>query len=254
MKRVSGLDAGVSRGVRRAASIALAMAALLAAGCGGGGVTAAGGTETAAQTSSTSGSEAPFTEPPVEPTSATVAPTTGSRKEDPAISVARLPIGGSSEADVGDPGLQCAHVSWSVSRANIPTGVGIEVAGFRLTGGTYLVVPSGCGTDVPDCRGYVLRAGQEQCDLALRAVPGSGTDEAASVGLKGRVYCPDKTSATCTRFIALMGQEKQFSIGLEPPPPLAPEPPEPPPPTASTGEPSTTSEPEPSSTDTGTGG
>src|SRR5690349_5491981 len=89
---------------------ALATAFLLVA-CG---APASGPTEPPpGTTSSTSSSQEPEPEPTTESTDPTT-PATSSRAPNPAISVARLPVGGASEVRDDDPTLQCAEVSWIV--------------------------------------------------------------------------------------------------------------------------------------------
>lgn len=164
-----------------------------------------------------------FDPPSPEPTTAVPVPTRS--RDEPAIRVARLPVGGGSDPDPQDPSLQCAHVTWTLTEAPIPRGFAVELAGFVFSGGVYTVVTQGCGTPLPNCHGYILRAGRDACDLALRALPGSATDEEPSLALAGRVYCPVPNSPACSDFLAAVRREEGRTVSLQPPPPASPEPP-----------------------------
>ena len=138
--------------------------------------------------------------------------------DNPAISVARLPIGGDSEDDRDDPRLQCAHVTWIASAdGQIPRGTGIEITEVVFDPASFEAVGEGCGSQRPSCLHYVFRPSALQCDLAVRATGQVAQDASPTLAFTGLVFCPDTTSATCRRFVAALADEQQLSIGLNVP-------------------------------------
>lgn len=171
---------------------------------GGGSSPSAGGSET-------------FDSPAVEPTTPDSSDGSGSNGN-PAISVARLPIGGDSQDDGSDPRLQCAHVTWIASRdGQIPRGTGVEITGVAFDPAAFEAVGAGCGSQRPSCLGYVFRTTALQCDLAVRAVGDVPQDASPSLALAGLVFCPDTTSQACRRFVAALAREQQLSVSLNVP-------------------------------------
>lgn len=194
---------------------ALATAFLLVA-CG---APASGPTEPPpGTTSSTSSSQEPEPEPTTESTDPTT-PATSSRAPNPAISVARLPVGGASEVRDDDPTLQCAEVSWIVdNNGQIPRGTAVELTDVLFTPDVFEVVRGGCGTPQPNCVGYIFRSTAQRCDLLVRLVGTIPPDTEPSVGFAGLVYCPRNDSPACRAFVAAMGDQQQISVQLSVPP------------------------------------
>jgi hypothetical protein len=187
---------------------------LVACGLGGGG----GGTGT----STTSSSTEPTTDP--DPTTEDPDPTTStsSRNDNPAISVARLPVGGGSQLRDDDPTLQCAEVSWIVDDGEFPKGFAVEPTKILFTPKVFEVVRGGCGTDQPNCVGFIFRASAQRCDLLVRLVGEIPEGTGPSVGFAGLAYCPRNDSA-CRDFVASIKDQKQISVQLLVPPRPEPE-------------------------------
>jgi hypothetical protein len=198
---------------------ALVLALVLAACAPGGG--GDGGS-----TSDTTTSNEPAPEP--EPTTEDPDPTTGSSSSsngNPAISVARLPVGGGSELREDDPTLQCAEVSWIVdNNGEIPRGIAVELITPLFTPEVFRVVRGGCGSSQPNCIGYIFRSSAQRCDLLVRLVGTIPDDTSPSVGFTGLVYCPRNDAQSCRQFVAALGDQQQISVQLTVPPPPEPEP------------------------------
>ena len=203
-----------------------------------------------AESSQASGATETFAEPEPEPTTPDVPAGSGS-KGDPAIQVARLPVGGDSQDDGEDARLQCAHVTWIADdEGQIPQGTGVELTRILFDPASFEAVAEGCGVERPSCLHYVFRASATQCDLAVRATGEVPQDANPKLGFTGLVFCPDNDSDTCRRFVAALGQQEQVSVTLNVPqpspaatettePPAATETTEPPAPTETTGSPAT---------------
>lgn len=187
------------------------------AGCAGPGGGGGSGADTS--TSGESSSEpAPEPEPTPEDTDPTTA-TSSSSRANPAISVARLPVGGGSELREDDPTLQCAEVSWIVdNNGEIPRGVAVEITSPLFTPKVFQVVRGGCGTSQPNCVGYIFRSAAQRCDLLVRLVGTIPENTSPSVGFAGLVYCPRNDATTCRQFVASMGNQQQISVQLTVPP------------------------------------
>lgn len=188
---------------------------------GGGGQ----GTGTSSSTSPETTSEPP---PDPEPTTEDPSPTTGtsssSSRGNPAISIARLPVGGASELREDDPTLQCAEVSWIVDNdGEIPRGTAVELTDVLFTPDVFEVVRGGCGTNQPNCVGYIFRSAAQRCDLLVRLVGTIPEDTGPSVGFAGLVYCPRNDSPSCRDFVSALGDQQQISVQLTVPPQPEPE-------------------------------
>jgi hypothetical protein len=191
--------------------------ALTIAACAGPG----GGSDASTSDQSTS-EPAPEPEPTPEDTDPTT-PASSSSNGNPAISVARLPVGGGSELRQDDPTLQCAEVSWIVdNNGEIPRGTAVELTDALFTPDVFEVVRSGCGSSQPNCIGYIFRSTAQRCDLLVRLVGTIPENTSASVGFAGLVYCPRNDSQSCEQFVAALGDQQQISVQLTVPP--APEP------------------------------
>lgn len=213
------------RTVLRALLALLVAVALAACGSSGGGEDAGADTSSESSSESSESSEpAPEPEPPPEETD----PTTGSSsgQDNPAISVARLPVGGGAPGPHnGDPSLQCAEVSWIVDNdGEIPQGVAVEITEVLYTPeGVFETVDEGCGTPQPNCVGYVFRAADQRCDLLVRVVGTVPDGVSPRVGFAGLVYCPPDDAPSCREFVAALGDQKQISAELLVPPQPEPE-------------------------------
>jgi len=200
---------------RRLVAIAVAAASLVASACTGArpASSEAGAGAAVVTTSET------FDTPQPEPTTATSS-SQSSRRGNPAISVARLPVGGDSEDNETDPTRQCAHVTWIASKdGQIPTGTAVEITRVHFQPKVFQVLGGGCGGDLPNCVHYLFRSGILRCDLAVRALGDVSPDVEPTVGFEGLVYCPSNASAACTRFVAALGKEQQQAVSLNAPPP-----------------------------------
>jgi hypothetical protein len=195
---------------------ALVLAAFLLAACG---APASGPPEPSTGTaSSVESSQEPEPEPSTESTEPTT-PATSSRESNPAISVARLPVGGASQLRDDDPTLQCAEVSWIVdNHGQIPRGTAVELTDVLFTPDVFEVVRGGCGTSQPNCVGYIFRSTAQRCDLLVRLVGTIPPDTGPSVGFAGLIYCPRNDSPACRAFVAAMGDQQQISVQLSVPP------------------------------------
>ena len=208
----------------RLARVRLALAALatglLVVACG---APTNGPAQPPAGTSSSSeSSQGSSQEPEPEPTTEGTDPTTpasSSRESNPAISVARLPVGGASQLRDDDPTFQCAEVSWIVdNNGQIPRGTAVELTDVLFTPDVFEVVRGGCGTSQPNCVGYIFRSTAQRCDLLVRLVGTIPDDTEPSVGFAGLVYCPRNDSPACRAFVAAMGNQQQISVQLSVPP------------------------------------
>lgn len=205
----------------RAAGAVVAVAtAWVLAGCGGptsGPQEAPAGTSSSAQSSQESSQE-PEPEPTTEGTDPTT-PASSSRESNPAISVARLPVGGASQLRDDDPTFQCAEVSWIVdNNGQIPRGTAVELTDVLFKPDVFEVVRGGCGTSQPNCVGYIFRSTAQRCDLLVRLVGTIPENMEPSVGFAGLVYCPRNDSPACRAFVAAMGDQQQISVQLNVPP------------------------------------
>lgn len=237
MRRHSVARSGAQRGVARlpvlTASSArtvmgsVLLAILLLGACATPGSTPGGSSDDPGggdgESSLVSGDTETFATPEIEPT--TPETSTGQAGNDnPAISVARLPIGGDSQVDETDPRLQCAHVTWIASSdGQIPRGTGVEITGVVFDPASFEAVGEGCGAQRPSCLHYVFRPSALQCDLAVRATGEVAAGSSPTLAFSGLVFCPDNASDSCRRFVAALADEQQLSIGLNIPE-LPPEP------------------------------
>ena len=195
--------------------LALLLAFTVAACAGPGGASGSG------SDSSTSGESSSEPAPEPEPTPEDTDPTTAasSSNDNPAISVARLPVGGGSQLSEDDPTLQCAEVSWIVdNNGEIPRGLAVEITAPLFTPKVFQVVRGGCGTSQPNCVGYIFRSAAQRCDLLVRLVGTIPENTSPSVGFAGLVYCPHNDSTTCRQFVAALGDQQQISVQLTVPP------------------------------------
>jgi hypothetical protein len=194
-------------------------AALLLVACG---APASGPPEPPPTTSSSSGTSSSEPEPEPEPTTEDPDPTTpatSTRAPNPAISVARLPVGGASQLRDDDPTLQCAEVSWIVDNdGEIPRGTAVEITDVLFTPDVFEVVRGGCGSSQPNCVGYIFRSSAQRCDLLVRLVGTIPPDIEPSVGFAGLVYCPRNDSPACRAFVEALGDQQQISVQLSVPP------------------------------------
>jgi hypothetical protein len=198
----------------------LALTLAACAGPGGGG----SGSDTSTSDQSTS-EPAPEPEPTPEDTDPTTATSSSSSNGNPAISVARLPVGGGSELRDDDPTLQCAEVSWIVNNnGEIPRGTAVELTDVLFNPDVFEVIRSGCGTSQPNCIGYIFRSAAQRCDLLVRLVGTIPDNTSPSVGFAGLVYCPRNDSQSCRQFVASLGDQRQISVQLLVPPTPEPEP------------------------------
>jgi hypothetical protein len=207
--------------------LALFLAVALAACAGpGAGAGAGGASRSDTSTSDQSASEqSPESEPTPEGTDPTTPASSSSSNGNPAISVARLPVGGGSELRQDDPTLQCAEVSWiAINKAVIPRGTAVEITGVHFSPKVFEVVRSGCGTSAPNCIGYIFRSAAQSCDLLVRLVGTIPQNTSPSVGFAGLVYCPRNDSQTCREFVAALPDQQQKSVPLTVPPPPEPAP------------------------------
>ena len=205
------------RPLRALLALVLAFALTACASSDGGGGQAPGpGTSTSSQSTS---EPAPEPEPEPEPTTATTAASSSSSNGNPAISVARLPVGGASEVRDDNPTLQCAEVSWIVDNdGEIPRGTAVELTDVLFTPDVFEVVGGGCGTPQPNCVGYIFRSTAQRCDMLVRLVGTIPEDTGPSVGFAGLVYCPRNDSPSCRQFVAALGDQQQISVQLTVPP------------------------------------
>jgi len=238
----------------RRAALALALALVTgaaAAACGPSGTddgsTGSGTTSSSTSSSSSTSGQTDDPDPTTEDPDPTTPPTTGGN-DNPAIVLARLPVGGSSDRDEADPARQCAHVSWIVDpdgRGDIPRGTAVEITRPLFTPrDAFRVAPDGCGTERPNCVGYVFRTDEQACDLAVQVVSPVPAGVSPRVGFSGLVYCPRNSSQSCRDFVAAMADQQQITVEL-----LVPLPPE----TTTTEPPPETTEPPPETTGTTTG-
>ena len=201
------------------ALVALLLGLLLAVTLGscapGGGGGSAADTTSSDQSSSEPGPEPePTTENP-DPTT----PATNNGNGNPAISVARLPVGGGSELSEDDPTLQCAQVSWIVdNNGEIPRGTAVELTAPLFSPKVFQVVRGGCGSAQPNCVGYIFRSTAQRCDMLVRLVGTIPEGTSPSVGFAGLVYCPRNDSTSCRDFVAALGDQQQISVQLTVPP------------------------------------
>lgn len=201
--------------------LALLLACLLLGGCAGegsgGGFAGGGGTGGDDGSSQVSGDPETFGTPEPEPTTPESSDESAT-DDDPAISVARLPIGGDSQDDGTDARLQCAHVTWIASDdGQVPRGTGIEVTEVVFEPAVFEAVGEGCGAERPSCLGYIFRSSALQCDLAVRATGDVPQDANPSLAFAGLVFCPDNDSDSCRRFVAALADEQQLSVSLNVP-------------------------------------
>ena len=195
--------------------LALTVAACSAPGGGNGGPSTGD--------TSPSSSESTEPEPPTEETDATTA-SSSSQDDNPAIAVARLPVGGASEVRQDDPSLQCAEVSWIVDNdGEIPRGTAIEITKVLFTPKVFELVRGGCGTSPPNCLGFIFRSTSQRCDLLVRLVGTIPGNTSPSVGFAGLVYCPRNDSESCRHFVEALGDQPQISVQLTVPPQPEPE-------------------------------
>jgi hypothetical protein len=207
----------------RAVVAALLAVTLVGCGSSGGGGSQDTGTDSSSSSSSSSDPAAgPEPEPAPEGSDATTAESPGGG-DNPAISVARLPVGGASELRQDDPTLQCAEVSWIVDGGEFPQGFAVEPTKVLFTPKVFEVVRGGCGTDQPNCVGFIFRATAQRCDLLVRLVGTIPENTGPSVGFAGLAYCPHKDSDSCRDFVASIGKQKQISVQLTVPPQPEPE-------------------------------
>jgi hypothetical protein len=198
--------------------LALTLVACAPSAGGGGGSTS----DSSGSEQSTSEESTPEPEPTPEDTDPTSS-SSSSSNNNPAISVARLPVGGGSEVRQDDPALQCAEVSWIVdNNGEIPRGTAVEITEPLFTPKVFEVVRGGCGTSQPNCVGYIFRSTAQRCDLLVRLVGTIPENTSPSVGFKGLVYCPRNDSPACRQFVAALGDQQQISVQLTVPP--SPEP------------------------------
>jgi hypothetical protein len=213
---------------------AVAVSALALSACSGARPPAGAGTGDLAVTTSET-----FDTPQPEPTTVATSSQSTRHGGNPAISVARLPVGGDSEDSETDPTRQCAHVTWIASQdGQIPTGAAVEITRVHFHPNAFQVVSGGCRGDLPSCVHYIFRTGTLRCDLAVRAVRDVPSDVAPTLGFSGLVYCPSNESTACSRFVAALSREQQQAVSLNAPPPRTTS--QPP---STTGETSTTSAP-----------
>ena len=186
--------------------------------------TPGGGSGSDTSTSDQSTSEpAPEPEPSPEGSDPTT-PASSSSNGNPAISVARLPVGGGSELRQDDRTLQCAQVSWIVSNnGEIPRGTAVELTDVLFTPDVFEVVRGGCGSPQPNCVGYIFRSTAQRCDLLVRLVGTIPENTSPSVGFAGLVYCPRNESQSCRQLVDALGDQPQISVQLTVPPPPEPE-------------------------------
>jgi hypothetical protein len=134
--------------------------------------------------------------PPTERTAAVEQPLPRQDGE-PGIKVASLPIGG---AEGGGP---CVQVSWSGNQ--IPEGFGVKVNKVRFEPGTYTLADNACTGSQPSCAGFVFRASETGCLLAIRPADPLKTEriqsERVSLRMTGRALCPDYGDAACGTFV-----------------------------------------------------
>ena len=170
-------------------------------------------------TSGTASTSETFTKPSPEPTTPTT--TTTTRRGNPAIKVARLPVGGDASDDLTDPSRQCAHVTWIASpQGQIPGGTAVEITRVLFDPPVFEVAAGGCaGSQRPSCVHYLFRRGALECDLGVRVRGPVADDANPSVGFSGLVYCPSNSSASCRSFLAALATEQQLSVSLNVPPP-----------------------------------
>jgi hypothetical protein len=201
--------------------VALTMAACVSSG-GGGGEGPGTDPPTSQEPTSEETSE-PDPDPEPEDPDATTPESPGGN-DNPAISVARLPVGGGSELREDDPTLQCAEVSWIVDNdGEIPRGTAVELTRVLFTPAVFRVVSDGCGTAQPNCVGFIFRAAAQRCDLLVRLVGTIPEGTGPSVGFAGNVYCPRNDSESCRRFVEALGDQRQISVQLTVPPQPEPE-------------------------------
>lgn len=160
-----------------------------------------------------------FEPPTTEATTDDPSPSPGTDPDPgPAISVARLPVGGQSDRSTTDPALRCARVSWIASEAGeIPAGSAVEITSYVFEPDSFEALAGGCGAGVPDCWRYLFRPGQLRCDLLVRALAPVDEDAGPQVGMSGLLYCPDNDSPACQRFLAAVAKEEQISVDLSVP-------------------------------------
>ena len=201
---------------RAAGAVVAVAAAWVLAGCG---APTSGPQEAPAGTSSSAqSSQEPEPEPTTEGTDPTT-PASSSRESNPAISVARLPVGGASQLRDDDPTFQCAEVSWIVDNdGQIPRGTAVELTDVLFTPDVFEVVRGGCGTSQPNCVGYIFRSTAQRCDLLVRLVGTIPENTEPSVGFAGLVYCPRNDSPACRAFVSALGDQQQISVQLNVPP------------------------------------
>ncbi len=192
--------------------------ALLLVGCGGPSLTESSSTGTPSTgTVGTPTLQETFATPSQEPSSTTF---TASEDADttPAVSIARLPIGGIAQADADDATLQCVAVSWSVSTGQFPAGYAVEVTRASFSGPGFTALRSSCG-GTPPCVGYVMRIGKISCSIAVRSGPEADPNADVAIRLGGIVHCPRRVGLDgCRRFRDLVASEQQTSIPLDRPP------------------------------------
>ena len=110
----------------------------------------------------------------------------------------------------------------AVSAGEFPKGFAVEPTRILFTPKVFEVVRSGCGTDQPNCVGFVFRASAQRCDLLVRLVGEIPEGTGPSVGFAGLAYCPRNDSA-CRDFVASIEDQKQISVQLLVPPQPEPE-------------------------------
>jgi hypothetical protein len=194
------MDGYLRMGLR--SGVVLLLAAGLS-GCGGGN-RPVGPTDTATTTTS----EGPFTTPTPEPTTTTTVPEP--TDDNPIISLPSLPVGGGPVDDTNDgPTRQCVDISWiSDAQPDIPQGYALEVTGAIFSANGYQVIGSGCGSNSPNCIGYIMRTGKDSCSLAVRTLPDARPNVGAGVALKGILYCPRSVGMKqCQKFADAVAKE-----------------------------------------------
>ncbi|MEU4525234.1 hypothetical protein AB0F52_41750 [Amycolatopsis sp. NPDC024027] len=177
------------RSTRRALFVAATVLAFGVSGCS---TSSDPGVPSSAPESSPAAETSGGSTPSMEP-SGPEAPRPSGNGE-PALALAQLPIGGSSQ---GEAGNQCATARWN--QPELLPDNGVTVAKIEITPPKGFSVAGGCGGDA--CGSFTFRRDAISCTVQVN---GLGKDD-AELMLKGKFTCPPGQGSSCGGHISLHG-------------------------------------------------
>jgi hypothetical protein len=176
---------GIGITTRMKLVIGCVVVALMTVACGGGNSGSGSGGGAGSSSSSSSGSSESATNPRTEGSGAE-AP--GKVAAGGSVNVATLPVGGSGIAD----GHECVHISWT--RGDIVAGATVKVTTVSFSRKGFVQVAGKCPGKNCD-PSFVFKAGQDTCDLTVRATITEG--ETATVVITGTAQCVEAQRKWC---------------------------------------------------------